>query len=150
MYLVEIHLLNKVLFFFLLIWHHSVPVNIPNNSNHLFLIVSGFMWTKQHWGQVFYEYFGFHCQSFHQFIHHHNHPGPGTIGLLVTAVPSGPNWTPRPTIPIQCNRVLLPAGRPRGRSSIPDRVKNFLNSTSSRPALGLTRWTPGAFSPGGK
>jgi hypothetical protein len=27
-------------------------------------------------------------------------PGAGTIGLLVAAVPSGPNWTPPPTIPI--------------------------------------------------
>jgi hypothetical protein len=26
-------------------------------------------------GQVFSEYFGFLCQSFHQFLHHHNHPG---------------------------------------------------------------------------
>jgi hypothetical protein len=26
-------------------------------------------------GQVFSEYFGFHCQSFHQFLYHHNHPG---------------------------------------------------------------------------
>jgi hypothetical protein len=25
--------------------------------------------------QVFSEYFGFHCQSFHQFLYHHNHPG---------------------------------------------------------------------------
>jgi hypothetical protein len=28
-------------------------------------------------------------------------PGAGTIGLLVAAVPSGPNWTPPPTIPIK-------------------------------------------------
>jgi hypothetical protein len=28
-------------------------------------------------------------------------PGAGTIGLLVSAVPSGPNWTPPPTIPIK-------------------------------------------------
>jgi hypothetical protein len=27
-------------------------------------------------------------------------PGDGTIGLLVAAVPSEPNWTPPPTIPI--------------------------------------------------
>jgi hypothetical protein len=27
-------------------------------------------------------------------------PGAGTIGLLVAAVPSGPNWTPPPTITI--------------------------------------------------
>jgi hypothetical protein len=26
-------------------------------------------------GQVFSEYFGFPCQSFHKFLHHHNHPG---------------------------------------------------------------------------
>jgi hypothetical protein len=25
--------------------------------------------------QVSSEYFGFPCQSFHQFLHHHNHPG---------------------------------------------------------------------------
>jgi hypothetical protein len=26
-------------------------------------------------GQVFSKYFGFPCQSFHQFLYHHNHPG---------------------------------------------------------------------------
>jgi hypothetical protein len=26
-------------------------------------------------GQVFSKYFGFPCQSFHQFLHNHNHPG---------------------------------------------------------------------------
>jgi hypothetical protein len=25
--------------------------------------------------QLFSEYFGFPCQSFHQFLQHHNHPG---------------------------------------------------------------------------
>jgi hypothetical protein len=25
-------------------------------------------------GQVFSEYFGFPCQSFHRFLHYHNHP----------------------------------------------------------------------------
>jgi hypothetical protein len=30
-------------------------------------------------------------------------PGAGTIGLLVAAVPSGPNWTPPPIIPIKKN-----------------------------------------------
>jgi hypothetical protein len=34
----------------------------------------------------------------------------------------------------------LRAGRPRGRSSSPDRVKNFLFSKSSRPSLGSTQW----------
>jgi hypothetical protein len=48
--------------------------------------------------------------------------------------------------------VWLQAGRPKGRSSSPDSVKNFLFSTSSRPALGSTQpriqWEPGALSPG--
>jgi hypothetical protein len=42
----------------------------------------------------------------------------------------------------------LRAGRPRGRSSSPGRVKNFLFSTLSRPVLGFTRppiqWVSGA------
>jgi hypothetical protein len=49
---------------------------------------------------------------------------------------------------------MLRAGRPRGRSSSPGRVKNFLSSTSSRPALGPTQphiqLVPGALSPGVK
>jgi hypothetical protein len=48
--------------------------------------------------QVFSEYVGFSCQSsFHQILHHHNHPGQATIGQSVAAVPSGPSWTPPPT-----------------------------------------------------
>jgi hypothetical protein len=46
------------------------------------------------------------------------------------------------------------AGRPRGWSSSPGRVKNSLFSMSSRPALGTTQppiqWVPGALSPGVK
>jgi hypothetical protein len=51
-----------------------------------------------------------------------------------------------------CSRYSdwLGAGRPKGRSSSPDRVKNFLFSTSSRPALRSTQppiqWVPGALS----
>jgi hypothetical protein len=37
--------------------------------------VVGFVMDKAVLGQVFSEYFGFPCQSFHQFLHHHNHPG---------------------------------------------------------------------------
>jgi hypothetical protein len=37
--------------------------------------VWGLWWTKRHWEQSFSEYFGFPCQSFHQFLHHDNHPG---------------------------------------------------------------------------
>jgi hypothetical protein len=35
----------------------------------------GFVVDKAALGQVLSEYFGFPCQSFHQFIHHHNQPG---------------------------------------------------------------------------
>jgi hypothetical protein len=35
----------------------------------------GFVVDKAALGQVFFEYFGFPCQSFHQFFHHHNHLG---------------------------------------------------------------------------
>jgi hypothetical protein len=49
-------------------------------------------------------------------------------------------------------RDWLRAGRPRGRSSSPGRVKNFRFSMSSRPALGSTQphlqRVPGALSPG--
>jgi hypothetical protein len=34
----------------------------------------GFVVEKAALGQVFSEYFGFPCQSLHQFLHH-NHPG---------------------------------------------------------------------------
>jgi hypothetical protein len=33
-----------------------------------------FVVDKAALGQVFSEYFGFLCQSFHQFLHPHNHP----------------------------------------------------------------------------
>jgi hypothetical protein len=35
----------------------------------------GFVVDNAALGQVFSEYFGFLCQSFHQFLHYHNHPG---------------------------------------------------------------------------
>jgi hypothetical protein len=48
----------------------------------------------------------------------------------------------------------LRAGRSRGRGSSPGSVKNFLFSTSSRPAVGSTQppiqWVPGTLSPGVK
>jgi hypothetical protein len=41
----------------------------------------GFVVEKVALRQVFSEYFGFPCQSsFHQILHHHNHPGLATIG----------------------------------------------------------------------
>jgi hypothetical protein len=35
----------------------------------------GFVVDKAALGQVFFEYFGFPCHSFYQFLCHHNHPG---------------------------------------------------------------------------
>jgi hypothetical protein len=35
----------------------------------------GFVVDKAALGQVFSEYFGFPCQSFHQILHHHIQPG---------------------------------------------------------------------------
>jgi hypothetical protein len=35
----------------------------------------GFVVDKMAPGQVFSEYFGFPCHSFHQILHPHNHPG---------------------------------------------------------------------------
>jgi hypothetical protein len=36
----------------------------------------GFVVNKVALGRVLFEYFGFPCQSsFHQILHHHNHPG---------------------------------------------------------------------------
>jgi hypothetical protein len=36
----------------------------------------GFVVNKVALGRVFSEYFGFPCESsFHQILHHHNHPG---------------------------------------------------------------------------
>jgi hypothetical protein len=52
---------------------------------------------------------------------------------------------------INFSKNYLRAGRPRGRSSSPSRVKNFLFSKSSRSALRTTHppilWVPGALSP---
>jgi hypothetical protein len=35
----------------------------------------GFVVDKTALGQVSFKYFDFPCKSFHQFLHHHNHPG---------------------------------------------------------------------------
>jgi hypothetical protein len=56
--------------------------------------------------------------------------------------------------PNRSNSNWLWAGRQRGRCSSPGRVKNFLISMSSRPAMGSTQppiqWVPGALSRGVK
>jgi hypothetical protein len=58
-----------------------------------------FVVDKAALGQVFSEYFGFPCQSFHQFLHHHNHPGLAQKGIGGRSA----EWTqltPPPTIAI--------------------------------------------------
>jgi hypothetical protein len=40
----------------------------------------GFVVDNMALGQVFSEYFGFPCQSFHQLLHHHPSSGAGTTG----------------------------------------------------------------------
>jgi hypothetical protein len=41
----------------------------------------GFVVDKAALGQVFSKYFSFHCQSFHQFLHHHNHSGLAQLAI---------------------------------------------------------------------
>jgi hypothetical protein len=38
-------------------------------------VACGCVVDKAALGKVFSEYFGFPCQSLHQFLHHHNHQG---------------------------------------------------------------------------
>jgi hypothetical protein len=52
-------------------WLPTVAARVRVRTEHV-----GFMVDKAALEQVFSEYFGFPCQSsFHQFLHHHNHPG---------------------------------------------------------------------------
>jgi hypothetical protein len=68
----------------------------------------GFVVDKVALERLFSEYFGFPCKfSFHQILHHHNHPGQATIGQSVSALPSGPSWTPPPTKRIKKRKVDL-------------------------------------------
>jgi hypothetical protein len=53
--------------------------------------------------------------------------GAGTIGLLVAAVPSGPNWTPHPTIPI---KKLINC----------DRVRTEVNNEETWLRIAVSRW----------
>jgi hypothetical protein len=55
------------------------------------------LWWTVAVGQVFSDYFGFHCQfTFHRLLHIHHHlsSGAGTKDQLVADVPSGLNLTP--------------------------------------------------------
>jgi hypothetical protein len=55
----------------------------------------GFMVDKVAKGQVFYEYFGFLCHSFHRLLSTHHHPssGAGTIDQIMAEVPTGLSLT---------------------------------------------------------
>jgi hypothetical protein len=69
-------------------------------------------------GQVFSEYFGFSCQSsFHQILRHHNHPGQATVCQSLAAVPSGPSWTPPPTMKTKRIRYLTECSHRNGRDT---------------------------------
>jgi hypothetical protein len=59
----------------------------------------GFVVDKAALGQVFSEYFGFACQSFHRFLHYHYHPGLTNRPLSGRSV----EWTliPPPTMQIK-------------------------------------------------
>jgi hypothetical protein len=46
----------------------------PRRSGFAYGQHVGFVVDKAALGQVFYEYFGFPCQSFYRFLHYHNHP----------------------------------------------------------------------------
>jgi hypothetical protein len=63
-------------------------------------------------------------------------------------------WSRGSSVGIATGYGLDRSGRPRGLSSSPGRVKNFLFSTTSRPALWPTQppnqWVPAVLSPGGK
>jgi hypothetical protein len=51
----------------------------------------GFVVGKVALGQVFSEYFGFPCQSFHQLLHAHHHPlsGASTTARIAAYMPCG-------------------------------------------------------------
>jgi hypothetical protein len=65
----------------------------------------GFVVDKAALGQVFSEYFGFPCQSFHRFFHYHNHPGGHNMPLSGRSV----EWTliPPPTMQKVKRYVIL-------------------------------------------
>jgi hypothetical protein len=70
-------------------WLSTAAARVRPRSGHV-----GFVVDKLALGQVFSLYFFFlHQSSFHQIVHPHNH--------LVADMPSGPSWTPSPTIRIK-------------------------------------------------
>jgi hypothetical protein len=64
----------------------------------------GFVVDKAALGQVFSEYFGFPCQSFHRFLHHHhNHPGLAQYAIGGRSV----DWTLIPPPTLQIKKLLI-------------------------------------------
>jgi hypothetical protein len=61
----------------------------------------GFVVDKVASGQVFSEYFGFPCHSFHQIIHPHNHPGQVQLASEWPTCLVDPVWTQPPTMQIK-------------------------------------------------
>jgi hypothetical protein len=64
----------------------------------------GFVVDKAALGQVFSVYFGFPCQSFHRFLHYHNHPGRTNRPLSGRSV----EWTLIPPTTTQIKKKTLP------------------------------------------
>jgi hypothetical protein len=57
-------------------------------------------------GQVFSKHFGFPCQStFHQILHHHNHPGQVEYVIQWPTCRVDPVWTPPLTMRIKKNYI---------------------------------------------
>jgi hypothetical protein len=63
----------------------------------------GLVVDKAALGQVFSEYFGFPCQSFHRFLHHHNHPGLAQSAIGGRSV----EWTLIPPHPPYPNLIFF-------------------------------------------
>jgi hypothetical protein len=59
-----------------LLVYANQPHEDESRTNSQMYSYMGFVVDKAALGQVFSEYFDFPCQSsFHQSLHHHNHPG---------------------------------------------------------------------------
>jgi hypothetical protein len=111
----------------------------------------GLWWTKRHWGRfsptTSISPANHHSTNFSIIVINkgwHNKPiGSRSVG-----------WTQLDSTPHYTNLKNIRTGRPRDRSWSPGRVKYFLFSTSSRPALGPTQlpvqWVPWALSTGVK
>jgi hypothetical protein len=89
-------------------WLPTAGAGFEPRSGHV-----GFVVDKVALGQVSSEYSGFPCQfPFHRLLHNHLSFGAGTIGQLVTDVPSGlsltlPQETKKKSLPIADCAIAL-------------------------------------------